>query len=117
MAERYDAVVIGAGVAGEVCAGDLADGVKEAIAMSRWSYAHSIAHIAAQNARTDAGWAPAHAMARAWLHLGNEVANLWARFEAPRPPVGRRGARAVTATRSRHRGTRPAKVRSRNPLP
>jgi pyruvate/2-oxoglutarate dehydrogenase complex dihydrolipoamide dehydrogenase (E3) component len=26
MAERYDAVVIGAGVAGEVCAGDLADG-------------------------------------------------------------------------------------------
>src|SRR5690349_17843683 len=26
MAERYDAVVIGAGPAGEVCAGDLADG-------------------------------------------------------------------------------------------
>jgi dihydrolipoamide dehydrogenase len=26
MAERYDAVVIGAGPAGEVCAGDLSDG-------------------------------------------------------------------------------------------
>jgi Zn-dependent peptidase ImmA (M78 family) len=26
--------------------------------VSRWSYAHSIAHIAAQRARSDAGWAP-----------------------------------------------------------